>query len=273
MKLLIAADMEGITGVVDWNHVSPGHPEYQRFRAMQTQDINAAIQGALSAGVDEIVVTDGHGPKTNILIEKLDSHARLNSGTGPLSMVQGVDQGVDAAFFIGYHARSGTPDAILCHTVSSQVILNLWLNDRLTGEIGMNAAVCGFFKVPILLLSGDQAACTEARTTISGIETVITKKASGQKAAECLPAEVTHACIRAAAEKAVRQFQKGVGPAPLVTSTPVRFTIEFFNPSMADHASELPGTKRLDGRRVEVGAETPPLAYQYFRSAMKLASG
>ena len=80
MKLLIAVDMEGITGVTHVDQVTPGHSEWQRFRRLMTGDVNAAIQGAAEAGVEDIVVSDGHWDSTNILIEELDRRARLNSG-------------------------------------------------------------------------------------------------------------------------------------------------------------------------------------------------
>ena len=117
MKILIAADMEGITGVVHWDQVNPSHPEYARFRKLMTADVNAAIRGAFAGGAASVSVTDGHNNSRNILIEELDSRATLHSGSPmPLSMVHGVDQGVDAVFFVGYHARIGAQNATLDHT-------------------------------------------------------------------------------------------------------------------------------------------------------------
>ena len=75
MKILIAVDMEGITGVTTWDQVTPGHAEYTRFRKLMTQDVNAAIRGACEAGADDIVVADGHSSGTNILLEELDPKA------------------------------------------------------------------------------------------------------------------------------------------------------------------------------------------------------
>ena len=72
MKILIAVDMEGITGVTTWDQVTPGHAEYSRFRKLMTQDVNAAIRGATEAGADEIIVADGHWNGSNILVEELD---------------------------------------------------------------------------------------------------------------------------------------------------------------------------------------------------------
>lgn len=271
MKILIAADMEGITGVVDWSHVDSNHPEYKRFRGAMTDDVNAAIRGAFTAGADEVIIADGHGSKTNILIEEIDPRARLNSGTGPLAMVQGIDSGVSALFFIGYHAMAGTQNAILAHTVSGGKIANLWLNGELSGEAGINSVVCGHFGAPVLLASGDRALCAEVRALIPGIDAVETKAASGMSAADCLPPEVTHRRIEEAAEKAVLRFQRGLGPAPRKIEGPVTITVEFHSPVMADRARNMPGARRLDGRRVEVTGETAPLAYQYFRSMMILA--
>ena len=118
MKILIAADMEGISGVTHGDQTTPGHSEYARFRKIMTADVNAAVQGAYAAGAEEVEVTDGHWDGANLLIEELDSRARLNAGNGsPFSMVQGVENGVDGVFFVGYHACAGSKNAAI--TVSS----------------------------------------------------------------------------------------------------------------------------------------------------------
>jgi len=136
MKILIAVDMEGISGVAHWDHVTPGHSEYERFRKVMTADVNSAIKGALQAGADDLLVADGHWNGLNILLEDLDPHARLVTGTGsPFSMMQGIDTGVQGVLFVGYHARRGAMNAVLDHTWSSARVANLWLNGKLTGEI------------------------------------------------------------------------------------------------------------------------------------------
>jgi D-amino peptidase len=271
MKILIAVDMEGITGVVTWNHVTPTHAEYPRFRRLMTQDVNAAVQGAIAGGADEVIVSDGHWNSDNILIEELDGRARLNSGSpSPLSMVEGVQRGVDAVLFVGYHARIGTENAILDHTWSSARVQNLWLNGRVSGEIGLNAAVCGHYGVPVLMISGDQSANREAEEWIAGIEHVIVKQATGRWSAELLPPAVTQPMIAAAAERAVSAFKAGKGPAPLPMQTPVTVGIEFFNSDMADKAALLPGSRR-DGRKIEFDAADMPSAYWSFRAAINLA--
>lgn len=273
MKILIAADMEGITGVVHWNHVAPSHPEYARFRRLMTADVNAAVSGAFEAGADEVVISDGHNDGRNILIEELDPRARLNSGTpSPFSMVQGIDRGVDGVFFIGYHARIGTPNAILEHTWSDERVYGLRLNGRTVGEIGLNAAVCGHFSAPVLLISGDQAACTEARELLGEVETAVVKIAVGRMAAELLPPAVTSKMITTAAHTAVRRLAEGSAPQPLQLPAPVTIEVEFVQSEMADKAALLPAAVR-NGRCVQYTAADMPTAYAAFRSLLALARG
>lgn len=271
MKILIACDMEGVTGVVDWSQVDSNSTSYSRFQHLMTQDVNAAIRGVAIAGADDIIVSDGHGPKTNILIEEIDTRARLNSGTpSPLGMIQGIEYGIDAVLFIGYHARVGTENAVLSHTWSLTTT-NVWLNDRLTGEIGLNASVCGHYGVPVLMISGDFSACNEAKEWIPGIETAVVKKATGRYAAECLPPEISGHLIEEAAARAVNRLTNGTSTKPLITETPVKISIEFINDGMVDNIALMSGVRRLDGRRIEFDTTDMVAAYWSFRSAVSLS--
>ncbi len=272
MKILIAADMEGISGVVHWDHTDSKHSEYQRFRKLMTADVNAAIQGVCEAGAEEVLVADGHGSGRNILVEELDPRARLHSGTpSPLAMTQGLDASVDAALFIGYHARMGSMNAILDHTWSSRYIAGLWLNEQAVGEIGLNGALCGHFGVPVIMISGDQTACAEA-AELFGIEDVcVVKQATGRMAAECLPPAVAQERIRAASRRAVERLAAGQGPAPLRVALPVKLEIELVSSDMADRVAILPGAARAQGKRVQFVADDVLTAYRLFRSAAALA--
>ncbi len=272
MKILIAADMEGISGVVHWDHVDSTHSEYSRFRKLMTGDVNAAIRGVFEAGADEVIVADGHGRGRNILIEEIDPRARLNCGTpSPFSMVQGVDSGVDAALFIGYHARVGAPNAILDHTWSSSCVAGVWLNGQVVGEVGWNAAVCGHFGVPVILVSGDQTVCAEASALLGAVETVVVKRASGRMAAECLPPEVAQQRICEAARRAVQRWRDGQAPGPFRLQPPITVTVELVHSDMADRAAIAPGVRRLEGKRVELAADDVPTAYRAFRAVVALA--
>jgi len=273
MKILIATDMEGITGVTTWDHVTPGHAEYGRFRRLMTQDVNAAIRGAVDAGAEDIIVADGHWNGSNILIEELDPLARLNSGSpSPFSMMQGIDESVDAVFFIGYHARNGTPNAVLDHTWSSKTVANVWLNDILTGEYGLNAALAGHFGVPVIMATGDQTVCAQIVQLLGDVETAIVKRATGRFAAECLAPVVTHEMISLTAARALERLRDGDVPDPFVLDAPVEVTVDFFTSDMADKASKIPFTRR-EGTRVSLSVEEMASAYNGFRSMVMLAMG
>ena len=271
MKILIAADMEGITGVTTWDQVSAGHFEYPRFRRLMTEDVNAAVRGAFEGGAKEVFVTDGHAAGSNILIEELDPRASLNPGSpSPLSMVQGVDE-VDGLIFVGYHARAGSPDAILDHTWSSKTVANVWLNDILVGEYGLNAAVAGHFDVPVLMVTGDQTACAQTAELLGDLETVIVKRATGRYAAECLPPKVTQAMIQKAAAQAVNRLARRKAPEPFLLDEPISLSVEFQTSAMADYAMLVPGAER-DGTCVTLSLPDMVTAYHTFRAVVALAS-
>ncbi|TMI77011.1 MAG: hypothetical protein E6H04_14555, partial [Bacillati bacterium ANGP1] len=130
MKVFISADMEGTAGVTDWDQVMPDQPDYARFRRLMTEEVNAAILGALEGGAKEIVVNDSHNTMRNLLIEELHPLAQLISGSPkPYSMMQGIDNTFDAVFFTGYHAAAGTQNGILDHTYSSLSVRQLKLGN------------------------------------------------------------------------------------------------------------------------------------------------
>jgi len=273
MKILIAADMEGVTGVVHWDQVMPGSADYPRFRKLMTDDVNAAIRGAFAGGANAVTVADGHNNGRNIMIEDLDARASLTSGTpAPLSMVNGVDQGVDGAMFIGYHGRMGAIDAILDHTWSDERVSGLWINDRAFGEAGLNGAVCGHFDVPIIMASGDQTLCAEVKEFFGDqVETVQVKQAVSRMSAECLPPQVTTKRIEQAAKRAVEKLKNRKASLPFRVAQPIKMTLEFEQSDMADRAAFMPGARRSVDRRVEYVAEDMVTIYRAFRTLLALA--
>ena len=273
MKILIATDMEGITGVTTWDQVTPGHAEYARFRRQMTDDVNAAVRGAFDGGAEEVIVADGHWNASNILIEELDPRVRLNTGSpSPFSMMEGIDESINGVMFVGYHARNGSPNAILDHTWSSKTVANVWLNKMLTGEYGLNAAVAGHFGVPVIMVSGDQTACAQVTELLGDLETAIVKQASSRFAAECFAPAVTREMICLSAQRAVERLARGNAPEPFVLDTPITVTVEFFTSDMADRATRIPFTKR-QGTRVSLTTPEMDSAYNGFRAMVMLALG
>jgi D-amino peptidase len=258
--------MEGISGVVAGEHVDANHKEYERFRRLMTGDANAAIRGAFASGATEVVVNDAHGSMHNLLIEDLHPSATLISGwPKPLSMMEGITEGADMAFFIGYHARAGTARAILDHTWTG-FVHDVYLNNRAVGEIGLNAALAGFYGVPVALVTGDRATTEEAQALLGSVETVAVKDGLSRTAARCLPIEVAHTRIAQAAQRAVAH------PAqPFVVEPPITIAVEFARTFQADLAALAPGVERTNGRRVEWTGDDMPAVYRAWRALVTLA--
>ena len=249
MKVFISIDMEGITGVTCWEDTDHTKPSYERFRKVMTAEASAATEGALMGDAKEILVNDSHGAMRNILIEELHPRAELISGSPkPLAMMCGVDSGADIAFLVGYHAKAGTPHAMLDHTWSGSRVYGLYLNGRELGEIGVSAALAGHFGVPIALVVGDKAATEEARELLGpNLKTVAVKESYNRSSARNMPLERALATIRGTAKAAV----EGPHPEPFVIAPPVTVGIEFMTSLQAHAAAALPGARLVGGRGVE----------------------
>ncbi|MBE7559903.1 M55 family metallopeptidase [bacterium] len=267
MHVFISVDIEGITDVTWWWDEKEKGREEVACRRM-TAEANAAVEGALAAGARKITVADSHGSMRNILPELLHPAATLVRGQSrPLGMMQGVDRKVDAAMLIGYHAMAGTKNATLAHTYTGQVH-RLWVNGVEVGEIGFNARVAGRFGVPVVLLSGDAAACREAERAIPGITTVQVKDAMGYINAANDHPETAQAKIRKAATAALGNL-KAVKPLTLKGAPRVR--VELRTVQQADLAALAPGISRLDGYTVEYKAQDMAEAHKTLRAIFTLA--
>lgn len=269
MKVFISIDMEGISGVVSPEQCTPGNADYERARLLMTQEANAAILGARAAGATEVVVADSHGSMRNLMIEELDTWADLVYGSPrPFGMMEGLDDSFGVVFLVGYHARAGTPNAIIDHTYASKLVNHVELNGRPVGEIGLNAALAGHHGVPVGLVTGDQATTAEATALLGpALQTVTVKRAVGNQAAICLHPEEVQSMIRQAAEQAI-----STEVAPFKLESPVVLRLQLKTSLMADYACLIPGARRLDGYTVEYAHEDYRTVYKAFRAMVRLAS-
>lgn len=207
MNVYISCDIEGVGCVVRPEHSTIQGRDYIQSRRLMTGEVNAAIAGAFEAGATEVVVADSHNVGLNLLPEELDERAELIMGTPrPLSMMEGVDQGFDAAFFLGYHAKPGTQDGLIIHNFHSR-IRNMTLNGLSVGELGMNAALAGLYGVPVALVTGDEVTGTEAKALMPWVDTVAVKRGIGAYAAQCLHPNVCRRRIHNAAATALRTLK------------------------------------------------------------------
>src|SRR5574340_358832 len=166
MRVVIFCDMEGISCIEHWDQVTAGTAFYEQSRKLYTDEMNAAVRGARAAGAREIIVVDCHGAGgaysfKSFIPEQLESGAQYVFGYPWARYIAAFEQGCDAILFLGAHAMAGTPDGVLCHTVSSEAWQNARINDQLVGESGIEAAICGVWHVPIVFVAGDTATCRE----------------------------------------------------------------------------------------------------------------
>ncbi len=174
MKVHVISDMEGVAGIVRWQQVGGGEPMYDEGRRLYTEEINAAVRGARAAGATEVVVMDCHGAGkawdfNSLVPDLLDPGCEYVVQHEWTEYTEFLEQGCDAALFVGMHAMAGAPDGVMNHTVSGQSWRNLWFNGTLVGETGINAALCGTWGCPVLLVTGDEATCREATELLAPV--------------------------------------------------------------------------------------------------------
>jgi D-amino peptidase len=237
LKILISVDMEGIAGVVSADQLLPGSFEYERFRRFMTSEALAAVEGAKQGGATDIVVTDAHGNEQNLLIEQFPPDVRIVRGEPRhLGMMGGLDATFDAAMFIGYHASTHNSNGVRAHTFSSARFTRVTLNGTQVTEGAWNAALAGQFGVPIIFVSGDDAAVAEIRATIGDIEKVETKRTLGFHAAETMTPEAAQKLIR---EKAAAAVAERASCKPYRVTDPVTVGITFKSITPVEAASYL----------------------------------
>lgn len=265
MKVFVLVDMEGITGVCLENHTTGGTPEYEQARRWMTQDVNACVQGALDAGATEITVLDGHGTNNfyNLIYEDLHEGAEYIEGTPHGWYITGLDSSYDCMLMLGMHAMAGTPQAVLEHTWSSARWVRCRVNGREMGEIGMMAAYAGHFGVPVTLVTGDRAACDEAKSFL-GDQTALAcvKWGLSRYSARMLPPMTARAEIRGRASEAVALAAEA---KPFVIPGPVSVEVDYFRNSHVDEIKLGQGVEVIGPRTLRFSAADVPSAYYLMR--------
>jgi D-amino peptidase len=267
MKVFIAVDLEGVCGVVHEWETDPAGRDYPRARAAMQADLRAALDGCRAAGADEVVVCDAHNDGGNLDPEALPAGVILVAGSPtPDSMMHGIGPGFDAALFVGYHARAGTPAAVLEHTWTYRVF-GVSVGGVELGEFGIGAMLAGHFGVPAVYASGDEKLAAEARELVPGITTTVVKRGVMRTSAAVLPPEEARARMRADVETALKARSEVAplewsGDPLLVTFTRVPF---------CDAASAYPGARRFDGRTLEIGGSDFTELYRGFLACVDLA--
>jgi D-amino peptidase len=260
LKIFISADIEGISGVAT-NVQLKKNDEYQRFRKLMTQDVNAAIEGAFDGGATEVVVADGHGNMSNIFIEDLDERAQLVSGSNRvMCQLEGLDESFDAIMFVGHHGReSGSERTIISHTLAGICVGEMRINGKPVGETEMNASVAGAFDIPAIFISGDDAYVKEVKETLPHVEAAVVKYGVDRFAAKLISPKQTKKLIR---EKAKAAVEKITNMKPYVIEGPVTFEIDFKGPNQALMTTTIPNVELIGPRTIRFTNDNIVTAYK-----------
>ena len=255
MRVHVISDMEGVAGIVRWQQTSGGEKLYDEGRILYTEEINAAVRGAKAAGATEIVVMDCHGAGgaydfNSLVPELLDPDCEYVVQQEWTEYTAFLESGCDAALFIGMHAMAGATDGVLSHTVSGQAWQNLRFNGTLVGETGINAALCGQWGVPVVLVTGDRAVCTEGRELLGdGLTTVEVKEGLGRFSARMLTPSRARELIEEGAKNALSDLS---AVAPYDPGRPCEIEIDFTSPDRLQEYANRKGVEVTGSRGIVV---------------------
>lgn len=253
IKIYIHTDMEGVAGINTFEMMQRDAPTYRKCCELLMEDLNAAIDGAFAGGADHVTVLDSHGGGKNFIHEMLDKRAEVD--TKPNGKWWGImDETYSGTFFIGAHAMMGTMNAFLDHTQNSTTVHDYSVNGRKFGELAQWAMVAGNWGVPMLMVSGDEAAIVEARQFFHPLETAVVKRGIGRNRAELVEIKEARARIREAAKRAISL----IGEAkPFVPAKPMEIILKYNRADYCDTAAKRTGNERIDARTIRKFTSDP----------------
>ena len=242
-RIFVITDAEGVAGVCRQDQTEPKDPE---MRQLLTGEINAAVQGFIEGGATEVTVWDGHDGSQTLSVLTIDPRAKLiMGGLGPTML---MERGFSAVAFIGQHARANSPGGVMAHSYSSLGIQNLSMNGKPVGEIETRTALAGWFNVPVIFLSGDQAAAEQLHAIVPEAEAAVVKEGLSN-----------YGCISLSADSARRLIHDGAKAAmaklgrikPYRLDGPVTIQMEYTSRhALGQDAGSRPGAEVLDARTI-----------------------
>ena len=259
MRVHVISDMEGVAGIVKGEQTSGGEALYEEGRRLYTEEINAAVRGAKAAGATEILVMDCHGAGkgwnfNSLIPDALDPDCEYVVQGEWTEYTEFLERGCDAALFVGMHARAGIGLGVMSHTISGRDFQNLWFNGTLVGETGINAALCGTWDCPVLLVTGDEATCAEGRELLGeGLTTVAVKRGLGGAGARMIPPQRARELIEKGAERALSDL---TAVAPYDPGRPCEIRVEYKHTHETHRLRYRAGVERVDDRTIVSRADT-----------------
>ncbi len=273
MKAFISADLEGMPFIVIPGHLKLKGSLYDEARRVATRVVLTVADELHKNGFNEVIAADSHGPMVNLMVEDLPEYLEVVRGfPRPVCMVSGIE-GCDAACFIGYHAKAGTPRSTMAHTYSGANVHKVQVNGVEASEFLLNAYVAGELGVPVIMVAGEAKLIEDdVKKHASWIETVVLKRSMSSSAGKSASLLRIEKELRTSVGKAVSSFKQNK-TALLTTKTPVRASVSFKSTHQADAAELLPSATRVDGLTVEYSADTMLKAYTIFELLILAATG
>jgi D-amino peptidase len=260
VKVYLSADMEGVAGVVDWEQCRRSGAAYAEGARLLLGEVNAAIEGAISAGADQVTVNDSHGLMANLAPDLLAGRASYLSGRHKADyMMAGLDDSYDAVLYVGYHGSMPSP-SVLSHTYNPRAVSDARIGGVRAGESGINALAAAGHGVPVVLVTGDQFVGPEAEPFCPGIRTVVVKRSLGREAAESLHPDEARELIRAGTREALTAGE-AAAPGPFDGQ---ELEVDLLTADMAGQACWVRGVRRAGERTVALSTAEPLPAYRAF---------
>lgn len=272
MKVFIAVDMEGATGVVHHDQLMPDGRGYAAAQRMLTADVKAVIHGVLEeAPQADIVVGEGHAIMRNVILDEIPPEARVVVGPArpdnkSLCQLEGLDASFDVLFLVGYHAMAGRELGLLAHTFVGSVVSTFRLNGSPVGEVEVNAAIAGAMGVPLGLVVGNSDVADEMGCAPDAVF-VATKSVLGPTAAICLVPQRTSVLLHEAATEAIRRTRSGA-LKPHVSRSPLSMSVTMHRREQAARAMTVPGVVRTDDLTIEVSGQDAATVFRVVWKAL-----
>lgn len=257
--VFVITDAEGVGGVCRQDQTDP---KDQEMRQLLTGEINAAVEGFLAGGAEEIVVWDGHDGSQTLSTLTIHPKAKLLMGALGPSML--MERHFSAVAYVGQHSKANVRGGIMAHSYSSLGIQNMLLNGKAVGEIDVIAAMAGHFGTPVIMLSGDQAAANELHEIVPGAELAVVKEGLGRYTCISLSATAARDAIREAARRGMAKID---AIKPYTVSGPVTLQVEYTTRNSLPPDSPMRvGAEVLDDRTIRFRGRDLLEAWTLYRS-------
>lgn len=224
-KVFVVADLRGVETIFNLkNQAIPYQsPRWEESRELLTGDVNAAADGLFAGGAAGVDIYDAYAEGQNLSTLTISPKARLLVGR-PVSPTLQLEEKYAAVVFIGQQAMAGAQHGVLNGSYDARYIQRIWVNNKLTGEIGARTMLAGYFGIPVIMLSGDEAACKELRDLIPKAGCATVKWGVSRIAGYTLPTPQARALIREETQRAMERLPQ---IQPYTIDGPVEVKVEF----------------------------------------------